>query len=379
MAHRKVRTLVWLVKHVTDVDFLSCRIRFFLVLLCRIRFRLFIFVVFVFVSFSSSSSSSLSSSSTSSSSCSSISPENATNFKEQGNEAFKAKKYQDAWIFYTKGLDLKCTDPILNAQLLCNRAAVSLAVQNYGYALRDAAKCLSLDAQNMKAYWRAAKAALQLSKPEEATAFARRGLEKAPESAELAALLDQADQLTARLHAENAKRERSLAEGQRLIEAFNRRGVVHQADAEKLALLELGPGIFGSTPPRAKLSGRNGLKLPLVLLYPTVGQFDLVEAADESSCLLDHLAQMFSSPAPWDPKRLYVQPAQFVAYIRAVDEEGESPSVLYRVNLRTHLNMLLGSVIKACELGILTFYILPSLTHSREFESKFSTFAIKTI
>lgn len=275
-------------------------------------------------------------------------------------------------------MEIKCSDQQLNAQLLCNRAAVSLAVQNFGFALRDAAKAISLDAENVKAYWRAAKAAVQLSKAEEAIVFARRGLEKAPESAELAAILQEAEKQKLRLHQENEKRERSLAESKKLAEAFNRRGIVYQVDAEKLALSELGPGIFGSSPPKAKHSGYK-LKLPLVLLYPTLGQFDLVEAASEDSCLLDHLTDMFASPAPWDSQRIYSSPAQFVAYIRAINEEGESPQLLYRINLRTPLNRLLGCVIKAFELGILTIYVLPSSKSIAEFEGRFSAFEIKSI
>ncbi len=275
-------------------------------------------------------------------------------------------------------MDIKCSDALLNAQLLCNRAAVSLAVQNYGYALRDAAKAISLDAENMKAYWRAAKAAVQLSKAEEAIVFARRGLEKLPESTELASILQEAEKQKAHLHQENEKREKSLAEGKKLVEAFVRRGVQYQVDAEKLALSELGPGILGSTPPKAKLSGTK-LKLPLVFLYPNAGQFDFVEAANEDSCLLEHLITMFASPAPWDEKRLYTAPSKFAAYIRAVNEEGESPDLLYRVNLNTPLNRLLGCVIKAFEQGILIFYILPSAKHSVDFERQFQSFEFKAI
>lgn len=304
--------------------------------------------------------------------------ENARNFKENGNEAYKAKKYQDAWVFYTKGLDLKCADAVLNAQLLSNRAAVSLAVRNYGFALRDAAKAITLDPELIKAYWRAAKAALELKKVEEATVFAKRGLEKAPENTDLLSIIEQAARVQAQLEADNAKREAHLAQGKQLVEAFSRRGVVHQADAEKHALSELPPGIFGSTPPKARF-GKGKLTLPIVFMYPTLGQFDLIEAADESTCLMDHLSEMFASPAPWDPERLYSTAGRFVAFIRAINEEGESPNILYRVNLRTPLNRLLGSVIKAFELGILTIYVLPNQVSAKEFERKFPNFEHRTI
>jgi hypothetical protein len=50
----------------------------------------------------------------------------AQNFKEQGNDYFKGKRYREALGFYTQGVDAKPTDPVLQEALLCNRAACSL-------------------------------------------------------------------------------------------------------------------------------------------------------------------------------------------------------------------------------------------------------------
>ena len=50
----------------------------------------------------------------------------ATNFKVQGNEAFREKRYRDALGFYTQGLAAKCGDPDLEEALLLNRAACNL-------------------------------------------------------------------------------------------------------------------------------------------------------------------------------------------------------------------------------------------------------------
>ena len=43
--------------------------------------------------------------------------------KEEGNEHFKAKKYQLAVAEYSAGIKEKCSDVNLNAILYCNRAA----------------------------------------------------------------------------------------------------------------------------------------------------------------------------------------------------------------------------------------------------------------
>ena len=56
---------------------------------------------------------------------------------------------KDALIFYTKGIDQRPNDaPLLMAQLYNNRAAVQLAIKNYGYAVKDAALSISYDQSN---------------------------------------------------------------------------------------------------------------------------------------------------------------------------------------------------------------------------------------
>lgn len=50
----------------------------------------------------------------------------AANFKTQGNEAYREKRFRDALEFYSKGLAAKCGDEELESALLLNRAAVNL-------------------------------------------------------------------------------------------------------------------------------------------------------------------------------------------------------------------------------------------------------------
>ena len=50
----------------------------------------------------------------------------AENFKDQGNNYFKGKRYRDALGFYTQGVDAKPTNEKLLEALLCNRAACNL-------------------------------------------------------------------------------------------------------------------------------------------------------------------------------------------------------------------------------------------------------------
>lgn len=53
----------------------------------------------------------------------------AQNFKEQGNDYFKGKRYREAVGFYTQGIDAKPTDQTLLDALLCNRAACNLELR----------------------------------------------------------------------------------------------------------------------------------------------------------------------------------------------------------------------------------------------------------
>ena len=53
----------------------------------------------------------------------------AQNFKEQGNEYFKDKRYREALGFYKQGVDAKPEDKLLLEALLCNRAACNLELR----------------------------------------------------------------------------------------------------------------------------------------------------------------------------------------------------------------------------------------------------------
>ena len=307
----------------------------------------------------------------------------ATNFKDQGNEAFKrgTTGYQDALTFYTKGIDQRPEDALLFAQLYSNRAAVHLALKNYGFAARDAALAISHNSENIKAYWRASKAALFLEKIDEAETFCRKGLDVAPENSDLINLLREIGSTRNSLQFESERIETIRAEAYKLEKAMKERGVRHHADAEKLSLLELGPGIFGSDAPRASVDSDNIISLPLVFMYPPLSQFDFIKTASEETCLLDHLTEMFAEPAPWDPEIIYKNPIGMSAYILPVNEAvlNDEPyqKSIYRLNLRTPLNRLLGSAIKCYELGMLAFYILPDVdVEKKRFVHKFKDYRL---
>jgi hypothetical protein len=59
----------------------------------------------------------------------------AQNFKEQGNDYFKGKRYREALNFYTQGVDAKPVDVLIQETLLCNRAACNLELSKHALQL----------------------------------------------------------------------------------------------------------------------------------------------------------------------------------------------------------------------------------------------------
>ena len=75
-------------------------------------------------------------------------------FKDQGNEAFKAKNLDQAIEFYTKALEYTPTDHTI----LGNRAAAYHNIKAYPAALADAEECIKIKPDWSKGFQRKAMA-----------------------------------------------------------------------------------------------------------------------------------------------------------------------------------------------------------------------------
>ncbi|CAI7047440.1 BEM_collapsed_G0003680.mRNA.1.CDS.1 [Saccharomyces cerevisiae] len=82
----------------------------------------------------------------------------AENFKKQGNELYKAKRFKDARELYSKGLAVECEDKSINESLYANRAACELELKNYRRCIEDCSKALTINPKNVKCYYRTSKA-----------------------------------------------------------------------------------------------------------------------------------------------------------------------------------------------------------------------------
>jgi len=104
--------------------------------------------------------------------------EEAERLKRVGNEAFVAKKYDEAISHYTKAISI---DPE-NAVLYSNRSACYAAKQRWDIALEDAVLCVSKDPKFIKGYFRLSAAQMELKQYSDAEATLKAVLQLEPDN-----------------------------------------------------------------------------------------------------------------------------------------------------------------------------------------------------
>jgi len=112
----------------------------------------------------------------------------AEGHKKRGNERLKdntKSAAREAMECFTTGLEVRCSDNVLNAQLYSNRAHVRILLRQFVEAVDDCRKAIECDPKNMKAYWRGAKASMHLDLCKNAISFCEAGLQKEPNDADL--------------------------------------------------------------------------------------------------------------------------------------------------------------------------------------------------
>ncbi|KAF8665574.1 hypothetical protein AX16_000032 [Volvariella volvacea WC 439] len=230
----------------------------------------------------------------------------AQNFKEQGNEYFKGKRYREALGFYTQGIDAKPTDKLLQEALLCNRAACNLELQNYGSVLRDCSKVITLNVRSSKAYYRSAVALNALERYQEAIDCCIRCLAFDPGNNAIKALHEKArKEKEIQDEKERIKGERSRKEDEakrKLMLAFRDRNILPISNPN------------GSRNPYApewdpEDPTEGTLLIPVFFLYPQYATSDIIPNFVEDTTFSAHLENMFppnSPPPDWDVENEYV-------------------------------------------------------------------------
>ncbi|KIJ70455.1 hypothetical protein HYDPIDRAFT_105183 [Hydnomerulius pinastri MD-312] len=286
----------------------------------------------------------------------------AQNFKEQGNDYFKGKRYREAIGFYNQALDAKPTDATLQEALLCNRAACNLELKNYGSVLRDCSKALTINSKSSKAFYRSATALMALDRLEEALDCCDRCL-----------LFDQQNQgvMSVRARAEKAKSEKDQrirekeerlrkeqAEKRLLQVAFKERNLYMVNNPQGLSDNPYSPHFDPEDP-----TGRT-LILPVFFLYPQYATSDVISHFAEDTAFSAHISQMFppqTPPPTWDQKQEYTA-NNLVVY--AMTRRKRLLKVGKKMTLRDVCNAAKekeGDPVDGLEIkdGYLTFAVLP--------------------
>ncbi|KAJ7477070.1 hypothetical protein B0H11DRAFT_1809238, partial [Mycena galericulata] len=215
----------------------------------------------------------------------------AQNFKEQGNDYFKGKRFREALGFYTQGIDAKPTDMVLQEALLCNRAACNLELKNNGSVLRDCSKALILNPKSSKAFYRSALALVALERADEALDCCDRCLKFDPENKGVTKL-QQVKEAKYKLNV--AFRERNLIS-------------IPKKDGSQNPFA---PHFDPEDPTDSTLI------IPVFFLYPQHATSDVIPDFVEDTPFAAHLSTMFPPQAPppvWDLKGQYVD-GQLVVY-----------------------------------------------------------------
>lgn len=314
----------------------------------------------------------------------------AENFKAQGNNCYMEGKYrfQDAIVFYTKGILVKCGDNELESALYSNRAAVHLSLcktrltlANFRSVLNDCSCAIKLNPNNVKAYYRSTRALYALDRCGEGIDCCHLGLEIDPENEnlkyELQRLYKKKDELQIMERKRTEKAAIEHKEEEELTTALNTKGY-------RLAIT-IKPKLQHPLAPTAKIQhDASGLKFTVVLCYPEYQQSDFISEFHENDTFYSHFQTIFAEPAPWDIDHKY-GPENFEWFFEThVDERINSSQLvpvvrkIHAANAKTqsaadrYVHLTLGDVL--CESaftivdGICVFIVL---VRDSEFAIKF--------
>ncbi|KAJ3004706.1 hypothetical protein HKX48_001077 [Thoreauomyces humboldtii] len=349
----------------------------------------------------------------------------AVNFKNQGNEAYQAgpREFKHAISYYTKGLEQKVDSPKLNATLHCNRAAVNLelgevsqgafldwaspegltlnSTGNYRRVLNDCAAAITLQPDNLKAYYRSIKALVALDKLDEALDCCELALQIDPRNAAIMteqskavkkkALLDETRQSRMEREARKAEEER------RLQEAIKSRGInmttsrptrrSNNNDDSEDETISLPPTSSFVHPSQGDHrptfdSTTDTLSFPVVFLYPEHSQSDLIALFREDDTFQDHLDLMFGDQRPaWDADETY-DPTNLEVYFESHDhrpKDHDGPVRLLRAGCGLQLKTVLTQPGFRVVDGVCTFFVVPKAsTFGKSFRKRYRQPAVAT-
>lgn len=302
--------------------------------------------------------------------------ENASDFRESGNERFRSKLWSDAREFYGRGIavlvqeerrrekgepvakpeakgesDEKVEedpdDPALVAKqrallatLYTNRAAAELALRNYGRTIADCGRALRLDPTNVKALYRSGRALLAVGRLSEAADAVARGLALDGANESLIGLKREVEAkitaLSAKEREEKERKEREMRQRLRVRAALRARGITTRKSERPPEMEDAGIKLVEVDDDNGAGTSQPVLTFPVVLLYPLHLQSDFVRAFAETETMADHLAYVFEQTPPWDTEGEYT-PKAVECYVETRD------GGLIKLGKKVPLGTVLGS------------------------------------
>ncbi|CAH3172379.1 unnamed protein product [Porites evermanni] len=241
-------------------------------------------------------------------------------YKEDGNYAYKNKKFHDAIVAYTEGIKAKCNNVELNAILYTNRATAQWCLGNYRSAINDATVARKLQPTYMKAILRGASACVEVQRYDEALKWCDDGLAIEPENKKLLDLRNKSVAEQKRVQRDQRKavikekKEKSKVEA--LLSAVKDRGVhlEHQDDLTRSIS-------DGGLDVKVLLDTDGVLHWPVLFVYPEFNQTDLISSFNENDRISDHLHTMFEVESPpWDIENKY-KPESLEVYFEDASSE----------------------------------------------------------
>ncbi|PFH31686.1 tetratricopeptide repeat-containing protein [Besnoitia besnoiti] len=263
---------------------------------------------------------------------------------------------------YSAGLDQQCGDKPLEAVLLSNRAQCHLVLGELVSCVNDCRAALRLDPDNVKAYYRAARASLLLELYRQSVAFAVAGLQRDPENAQLKQVKAEAQELwEKRQGKKDSHRQKELSDAKKtpsVSDVLHTRGISVVAPVYSIA-----PIVSHCSGPYVKRDEKGFPRLffTVALLLDEVMVSETIVDFDECNCLGDYLSHMFplsskrqegdpDSPS-WDVEKKYT-----VDRLCAYYECGMPGDLLFDVPLDMPLIVMLQIVKRIA--GIPVFHIL---------------------
>ncbi|KAF5380456.1 hypothetical protein D9615_004597 [Tricholomella constricta] len=124
----------------------------------------------------------------------------ALRLKGEANKAFTSHDFPTAARLYTESIEKNPNEPTV----WCNRAYARMKLEEYGYALSDAAQAIQIDPRYAKAYYRRATCYMQILKPQSAVLDFKKILALEPKNETVRAQLVSTQKLIRKIEFEKA-------------------------------------------------------------------------------------------------------------------------------------------------------------------------------